>query len=55
VVACDALGRVAGLWAGIDFSCAEVASGSLKCWGANDTGQLGNDSGLMAVTSTIGP
>lgn len=46
---------VAHLWAGINFNCAELKTGALKCWGANDVGQLGNDTGLAALTTTIGP
>ena len=42
------------VWAGINFTCAELKTGELKCWGANDKGQLGNDSGGTAVTTTIG-
>lgn len=45
---------VTHLWAGINFTCAELKSGELKCWGANDTGQLGNATGLQALTTTIG-
>ena len=37
-----ALGQVAtGIFAGVDHSCAILASGAIKCWGRNDYGQLG--------------
>jgi alpha-tubulin suppressor-like RCC1 family protein len=42
------------VWAGINFSCAELKTGELQCWGANDKGQLGNGSGVTALTTTIG-
>lgn len=45
---------VAHVWAGINFNCAELKSGELKCWGANDTGQLGNATGLKGLTTTMG-
>ncbi len=48
------LPAAAHVWAGINFTCAELKTGELKCWGANDKGQLGNDSGGNAVTTTIG-
>ncbi len=43
------------VWAGINFSCAETRAGALRCWGSNATGQLGNDTGLGVITTTIGP
>ncbi len=33
---------------GADFSCALLASGQIKCWGANDLGQLGNNSTVQS-------
>lgn len=40
-IACGASPRVAELSAGGDATCARLASGSLRCWGANPYGVLG--------------
>ena len=43
------LGTIDVLFGGGDRSCALVA-GALKCWGANDHGQLGNNSTVESAT-----
>jgi alpha-tubulin suppressor-like RCC1 family protein len=40
--ACGALSNVTQISAGVKHACALLASGSVACWGANDTGQLGS-------------
>ena len=37
-----ALGGVAQVDGGLYFSCARTTAGQVRCWGANDTGQLGD-------------
>lgn len=41
---------VIALAVGKEFACAIVAGGNVKCWGANDVGQLGDDSNDEADT-----
>jgi alpha-tubulin suppressor-like RCC1 family protein len=41
---------VVDLTAGDDFTCARFASGAIRCWGANDEGQLGDHSNKPSVS-----
>jgi len=45
------LGDVERIWAGGTISCARRAGGELLCWGANQSGQLGIDTGGSPVLS----
>jgi alpha-tubulin suppressor-like RCC1 family protein len=47
---------VASVSAGADHTCATLADGSLKCWGYNQSGQLGtgNQVNLGAAPSDMG-
>ena len=38
--------RVVDLWASYAQNCALLADGELRCWGDDDSGQLGNGYGL---------
>ena len=37
---------------GIDHSCARLMDGSLRCWGSNDEGQLGDGTLEQRATPT---
>ena len=39
--AVDIAGYASGLWAGFAHSCVRYVDGGIRCWGRNDTGQLG--------------
>lgn len=45
-------GGVKSIAAGSTFSCAVTASGAAKCWGANLSGQLGNNSTTQSLIPT---
>jgi Tfp pilus assembly protein PilX len=38
--------------AGLFFTCSVIADGTAKCWGLNDNGQLGSDSGYFRYVPT---
>jgi alpha-tubulin suppressor-like RCC1 family protein len=46
------------LSAGADHTCAVVNGGRLRCWGANESGQLGNgstaDPGIATIVTPLG-
>ncbi|MFO0714774.1 MAG: hypothetical protein U0353_33350 [Sandaracinus sp.] len=44
------LGDATEVAAGNGFSCARQSSGDVRCWGANDAGQLGDGSGVAMGT-----
>jgi alpha-tubulin suppressor-like RCC1 family protein len=49
----DVVGLTSGVIAldtGNGFSCAVISNGSIKCWGINDDGQLGNGSRTISLT-----
>ncbi len=48
-------GPATSVAAGAVFSCALLATGSVTCWGANESGQLGTGSGMARVLSPGAP
>ncbi|MEO6863827.1 MAG: hypothetical protein ABI229_00100 [Gemmatimonadaceae bacterium] len=42
-----------GIAAGATYTCGLAADGSVYCWGANDRGQLGNDSQVLASMTAV--
>ena len=51
----DGLDRVAGLTSGRAHACARKTSGTVFCWGANDSGQLGTGDGSPHWTPEVLP
>jgi alpha-tubulin suppressor-like RCC1 family protein len=49
----DVLGGVASLAGGIGHACARMTSGGVRCWGANQAGQLGD--GMTPVFAFFPP
>jgi len=49
-VAVNGLGPVKSISAGTFHTCAILSDDSLKCWGGNGDGQLGNGSSIDALT-----
>ncbi|APV50551.1 hypothetical protein BWI17_13150 [Betaproteobacteria bacterium GR16-43] len=45
------LANVVEVRAGAYFTCARISNGAVRCWGANDRGQLGNNSTADANTA----
>ena len=43
---------VASVTGGSDYTCALTARGTVRCWGANDQGQLGNNSTQRSLVAT---
>jgi alpha-tubulin suppressor-like RCC1 family protein len=46
----DCVGGVRSIVAGAGYACALLVGGAIGCWGANDTGQLGNGSATDSVS-----
>jgi alpha-tubulin suppressor-like RCC1 family protein len=47
------VGNVRGISAGLAHTCAVDAKGAVKCWGSNETGQLGRGSKELAVVAAV--
>jgi len=45
---------VSAIGAGVNFTCALLASGNVECWGYNNTGQLGLTNPLSSCASSTG-
>ena len=45
--------RATQIVAGFDHSCALLANTTIKCWGHNEHGQLGNGSNVNSITPVI--
>ncbi|MFM7062043.1 MAG: RCC1 domain-containing protein, partial [Actinomycetes bacterium] len=48
-------GGEAGFFAGDEFTCAVVASGNVRCWGANTSGQVGDGTTTQRLTPVTVP
>jgi len=51
----EVLTGVRSVAAGIDFTCAVVGLGEIRCWGSNDYGQLGDGTKDAKTTPTAAP